>query len=152
MIYWIVAFCLGAIAVLQGGLNRQIAKDWGLSVAIFLNSSILLLIALAFGLICYFNSQNIPEVFQPKWNSTAWRTWYVIPAICGFSLVAGIPALIPKLGAVGVFLSIVVGQMAFSLLWDLKIEQLPLEPRRAVGVGLALIGLLISYWKNPFAS
>lgn len=151
MIYWLMSFFLGALAVLQGGLNRQISREWGLSAAIFLNSFILLFIALAFALICYFLPQSFPEGFTAKWSLAQWRWWFIVPAFCGFALVAGIPALIPKLGAVGVFLCIVVGQMTFSLLWDLKIEHIPLEPKRMYGLGLALLGLFISYWENPFS-
>lgn len=147
MIYWLLSFLLGAVAVLQGGLNRQIAREWGLSSAIFLNSIILLLIALSFVIACIFFPQMFPAAFVPRLNFSQWRWWYIIPAFCGFALVAGIPALIPKLGAAGVFLCIVVGQMIFSLIWDIKIENLPIDSRRLIGVGLAFIGLLISYWK-----
>lgn len=162
MIYWILSFSLGAIAVLQGGLNRQIAREWGLSVAIFMNAFLLLILATLFILVCYFYPQYFNQVFSPKvnfsepattghnsWQTflTQWRWWFMIPAFCGFALVSGIPALIPKLGAAGVFLCIVVGQMVFSLLWDLKIEAMPPDPKKLLGVALAFLGLMISYWK-----
>lgn len=151
MIYWLFSFFLGAIAVLQGGLNRQIASDIGLSTAIFLNSFILLIVACVFILVCQFFPQWVPEVFPPNWTMMHWRWWFAIPAFCGFLLIVGIPASIPKLGALGVFLCIVVGQMTFSLLWDLKVEHMPLDSRRLIGAALALLGLIVTYWKNPFS-
>lgn len=149
MVYFAISFCLGTLAVLQGGLNRQIAKDLGLSLAILLNSSILLFVALIFLFVCHRYPQVFPEGFAPRWSHQAWRWWYAIPAFCGFSLLTGIPALIPKLGAGGVFLCMMVGQMTFSLFWDLKIEELPLDPRRLIGLGLAFSGLIVAYWKSP---
>ncbi len=149
MLYWLMSFFLGAVAVLQGGLNRQITKDWGLATAIFLNSALLLLITFCFALVCHFYPQFFPDSFPPKFGSSSWRWWFVLPALCGFTLIAGIPFAIPKLGAAGVFLCIMLGQVTFSMIWDLKVEQIPLEPKRLIGISLAALGLIITYWKSP---
>lgn len=148
MVYWMISFLIGAVAVLQGGLNRKITLEWGLSSAVFLNSFILLIIALLFLWFCYAFPQLMPESFAPKVDKSTFKSWFLIPSVCGFLIIFFIPALIPKVGASSVFLFMVIGQLVFSLLWDIKVESLNIEPRRFLGLGIVIIGLLISYWKK----
>lgn len=134
---------LGAAAVVQGGLNRYVMADWGLSGAILFNTVVLLVIAMTFAAISHYFPQYLPEGTPLK--SAAYKWWFIVPGICGFLLVAGIPSAIPKIGASGVFLSIIAGQLFFSLLWDFKVEQMVIEPQRVIGVVLALIGVYLSF-------
>lgn len=148
MIYWLIPLFLGAGGVLQAGLNRQLARESGLSLAVLLNGALLTAVAALVALVSYRYPQLFPAYLPPRWEALALRWWLVVPALCGVALLIGIPALIPKLGATGVFLCIVVGQMLFSLLWDQQVERLPLDPRRIAGVGLALAGLLLASWRS----
>jgi uncharacterized membrane protein YdcZ (DUF606 family) len=138
MIYWIFSIALGFAAVIQAGLNRQISKDWGLSSAVLINSAIIMVIVTVYWLLTP----------HPKFQWDQLKLWYLVPALCGLCFVAGIPLLIPRLGAMPVFLCIVVGQLAFSLLWDTMIEGAPFEWRRLIGAGVALGGLLIATVKG----
>jgi len=72
--------------------------------------------------------------------------WYLLPGICGFALVMGIPWAIPRIGATRVFLFVVVGQMIASLVWDLIVEKKTPDIQRLVGAALAIGGLLVSSW------
>ncbi len=143
MAVWILTFLLGGAAVLQGGLNRHVMGAWGLSGAILFNTVVLFSIALIFAAVAHYYPQLVPEGSSLKANDFKW--WFVIPGMCGFLLVAMIPLAIPKIGASGVFLSIVVGQLFFSLLWDIKVEQIAIEPQRVVGILLALVGVVLSF-------
>ncbi|MGB0452929.1 MAG: DMT family transporter [Bacteriovoracaceae bacterium] len=148
MIYLILSFFIGAVTVLQGGVNRKITSEWGLSGAIFLNSFTLVFVAAFFVWICSYAPQLFPESFPAKFQKSTFRMWYLIPSVCGFIIICGIPALIPKVGASSVFLCIVIGQLFFSVLWDLKYEGLELTPQKYIGISVALLGLLITYWKK----
>jgi bacterial/archaeal transporter family-2 protein len=142
--YWLVSILLGAIAVLQAGLNRHLARDWGLSLALVLNCFVLLIAAIVlWGATAAF-PQYFPTEFEPRWGNASWRWWLLIPGLCGIALVAGIPAAIPKLGATSVFMCLVVGQLAFSLIWDAKVEHIPIDARRLIGVALAAAGLFFA--------
>lgn len=148
MVYWILSFCIGAVTVLQGGLNRKITTDWGLAGAVFLNSFLLIFLALVFVWITYTYPHLFPESFAPKFQRTSFRWWFVIPSFCGLLIICMIPALIPKVGASSVFLCMIIGQLTFSLLWDLKVENIEIESKRYLGLVFAFIGLVISYWKK----
>jgi len=146
MVYWILSFALGGCGVLQAGLNRQIGKQWGLSTAIVVNAGILMIVATAFWILCRRFPSSFPENFHSRIEGSVPKWWFCVPAVCGFALVAGLPSLIPKLGATGVFLGMVVGQMCFSLLWDRWVEGAAVDPRRVVGAALAMAGLVIGSW------
>ncbi len=146
MIYLLVSLSIGGLAVLQAGLNRQIASQMGLSTAVLINSVFLLLVTSLFWAICSFYPQLFPDSFRSQFSWEQLRWWQFIPALCGFALITGIPGLIPKLGAAGVFLCVVVGQLTFSFLWDLAIEQRPFETQRLIGILVAILGMAIANW------
>lgn len=148
MLYWIFSFFIGGISVLQGGLNRKVAESWGLSGAIFINSFIILIIAGLFLSLCVIFPQLFSPLFHLKYQGIQLKWWHAIPAFCGFTIVCGIPALIPKVGASSVFLFIILGQLIFSLLWDLKVENISITPQKYLGILIAFIGFVITYWKK----
>lgn len=131
---------IGMMAVLQGGLNRQIAGKYGLSTAFFINSLVFLIIATTY----WFMSASARagnETFKMEW-------WYIFPGIFGALLVFGIPWSIPQIGALRVFLCIVGGQMVMSLLWDSFIEKRPPDMQTIVGTLFAISGLAIANWQK----
>ena len=70
----------------------------------------------------------------------------IIPGICGFAVVIGIPWAIPQLGAAKVFVGIVAAQLLGSVLWDALFEDRTPTPLKIVGVVTTLIGVLIASW------
>ena len=148
MAYWFYSFLIGAVAVIQGGVNRKITTEWGLSGAIFLNSILVLLVAGLFVWVCQAYPSYFPQNFTAKFNSSTYRWWYLLPSICGFIIICAIPAFIPKIGASSVFLCMVIGQLIFSLLWDLKFENIAISSQKIIGISIAIIGLVVSYWKK----
>ena len=141
----LVSLVIGMLAVLQGGLNRQMAAKWGLATAILINCAILIFLAGA--LWFFFNRWFHPQWSLPRTQAFEWQWWYAVPALCGLSLILGIPWSIPQIGALRVFLCIVVGPMALSLIWDTYIEAIPLDPKRIVGAVFAIVGLVIASWR-----
>lgn len=148
MIYWLLSFLTGAVIVAQGGLNRKITTTWGLSGAILLTSILVLIFSGVFYWLCVAYPNMFPKSFNPKLDMGSFKWWYIIPSLCGFIIICAIPALIPTIGASNVFLCIVIGQLFFSVLWDLKFEMITPSPQKLIGIGIALLGILISYWKK----
>ncbi|MEQ1724003.1 MAG: DMT family transporter [Pseudobdellovibrio sp.] len=129
---------IGMMAVLQGGLNRQISGKYGLHVAFLINSLVFLVIA---GSYWFFSSRTATADFKMEW-------WYIFPGIFGAMLVFGIPWAIPQIGALRVFLCLVGGQMVMSLLWDSFIEKRPPDLQTLVGTMLTLSGLAVANWQK----
>ncbi len=127
---------LGFAAVLQAGMNRQIARDWGIGGATLLNAGVLFAVAFA---LCFLVTD-----LRPKFELQHLRWWFVVPGILGFCFVAGIPIAIAKIGATRVFVGLVAAQLAASLLWDFWMESMPISWPRVAGIALALLGVAIS--------
>ncbi len=133
-------FLLGVAAVLQGGLNRQISGTLGLPQAALFNTLVLLGAVGALLAWARLHPEALPPLFQLRPGWAQFRTWWVLPGLCGFALVAGIPWAISRLGAFPVFLGILGGQLVMSLAWDALVEHRPLTLIRLAGAGLALLG------------
>lgn len=134
-----VSIGIGLVTVLQAGLNRTVAAKWGLPAAIAINSFLLFLYSLAYWYFC----QRAGELsgFRFQW-------WYLVPPLCGLIIITGIPWAIPQIGALRVFLYLVVGQMVGSLAWDFFIEQLEMDAYRLTGAGLSIAGLIVANWRG----
>jgi transporter family-2 protein len=140
---------LGVAAVLQGGLNRQISGHWGLAAAALFNT--LVLLAAVGGLLVWsrLHPETLPAFFQLKGGLAQIRWWWVLPGLCGFALVAGIPWAISRLGAFPVFLGILGGQLVMSLAWDAFVERRPVTLVRLAGAGLAILGAWLVGRQSP---
>lgn len=133
---FLLPIALGFAVVLQGGLNRQIARDWGMGGAAVFNACVLFVFAWT---ICM-----IVADLKPKFAVQAFRWWFILPGILGFCLVAGIPIAIAKLGAVRVFIGLIAAQLIGSMLWDIFMESIPVSWPRVAGIALAFLGVVIS--------
>ena len=132
---------LGVMAVIQGGLNRQISGHWGLASATLFNSIVLLVASVALFALANWQPARLPDFFHMKGSFAAFHWWYLIPGLCGLALVAGIPFAINRLGAFSVFLGIVGGQLVMSLVWDALVEHRPVTLLRLAGAGMAMLSV-----------
>lgn len=137
-------FLVGALAVLQGNLNRLVAAKHGLAWAMALNTVVF---TLACGVLIAA-VRLVPSAFPAgfAWRPEGYRfaVWHLLPGLCGFALVAGIPFAIAHLGAVRVFVGVVVAQVVASVVWEAFIDGQRPTPTRLLGVGLALGGVLLA--------
>lgn len=131
---------LGFAAVLQGGLNRQIASAIGLSQAALLNSLVLMLATGGLVLWTRYQPQDLPPFFHLKPGLPGLSWWWLLPGLLGIGLVTGIPWAIARLGAFPVFLGILTGQLVLSVVWDAVVEQRPMTLVRLLGAALAMVG------------
>ena len=143
--FWLFIFpmFLGVAAVLQGGLNRQISDHIGLAGAVVINNIVLL----GFALILYAVSMQkpawLPDVFYNKASMLEFKWWYIFPGLMGYSLVAGVPWAISKIGALNLFVGLVGAQMVASILWDYYFENTPITMLRIFGAVLAFSGVFV---------
>jgi transporter family-2 protein len=129
---------LGAAAVLQASINRQIALRWGLAPAVLLNAAVLTVAAAAFYLLDRVQGAGS---FALRTSSPPgeFRWWWLLPGLFGFSLVALLPWAAHHIGFQRVFVALVAAQMATSVLWDLFVEKIPFSIPVAVAVVLAVV-------------
>lgn len=133
---FVLPFALGLVIVLQGGLNRLIARDWSLGSATALNATVLFIFACT---VC-----TLPGPLKARFDWGVWRWWYLIPGILGFCFVAGAPLAISRLGAVRMTIGLIAAQLIGGLLWDWYMEGLSITWPRLAGVALAFVGVVIS--------
>lgn len=99
---------LGLIVVLQAGLNKKIADQWGLTTTVLLNAVVFAVLAILFYVLALWKSDlflpNMKAAFDPK--TFSW--WYLIPGALGCVLVFGGPWAIFRWGAVHTFILIIL--------------------------------------------
>ncbi len=142
-LYLLIPLFIGAVAVLQGTLNREMANIMGLGSAILVNSILVLFLGGGIYALARFRPEWVPELFRGElvWDKMTW--WMVLPAIFGFCIIAGIPWAMSKLGASKVVVAMVVAQIVVSMLWDLLVDHKPLGWMRIVGGLLAIAGVVL---------
>ena len=133
----LVPLALGAAAVLQATLNRHVAAAWGLAPACVLNMLVALALAAVF-VGAALGGRIDGELGRASLQLASMRWWWIVPGILGFSLVAGLPWAVAKLGALPVFVAVVGAQMVTSLAWDAVAEGVSVTPTRILGGLLAV--------------
>ncbi len=147
MIATAMTIFLGFAAVLQGGLNRQIAMKWGITSAILLNCVVIFALSSIFFVMVKFFPQLFPTELRIKEFLGPFSWWFVLPGFFGLCLVAGIPLLIAEIGALRLFVGLVTGQIVGGFLWDLSQEGFSVTPARIGGAILAVVGLYLTSMK-----
>lgn len=132
---------LGLSVVIQGILNRKIGGAWGLSSAVFLNATIFFMASAGLLLVSKLGSGNLPELF--RWQNldlekSKW--WFLLPGLCGFFLVLGIPWSLEQIGLSKTFIVLIVSQVFFSLLIERFIFQNPVNSLKIIGAFIAIFG------------
>jgi uncharacterized membrane protein YdcZ (DUF606 family) len=135
---------IGAGVVVQAGLNRQIAGQWGLSAAVLLNGVILAVGALIIFGVAWRYPDFLPAEFAPSFATNFSPWWVILPGIIGLTLVLGGPWCIARWGAVHTFTVIISAQILASLVWDIKVENIPVSRERLIGVVITWVGVLLT--------
>ena len=131
---------IGAVAVLQATLNRQIAERWGMASAVLLNTSIAGVCSIA--LLGYCLSAGARTgLLRVTFDPASFRWWWLLPGVFGFSIVVGLPWAIGKAGALVTFVALVAAQMLTSALWDRYALNVPWDASRGLGAALAIVSV-----------
>ena len=135
---------IGLGVVVQAGLNRQIAGQWGLAASTLMNALVLTFGALVLFTVAARWPQLLPGGFALNFQSKFAPWWVIVPGLIGLGLVVGGPWCIARWGAVHTFTLIISAQLLASLVWDLKVEGLPISRERMVGVALTWAGVILA--------
>ena len=138
-----VPLLMGALGVLQNTINKKVADSIGLSLALLVNSFVLLAMGLILLLVGFY-SNALPELFRSKLSFDVLQWKYMVPGFFGFTIIATLPIAIQRAGATKVFIGIIVGQILVSLLWDYAVDSIPVHPLKLAGAFLALVGAVIA--------
>lgn len=132
---------IGCFSVLQAGLNREIARDWGLLSAVFFNSVVVLLGASGLLFWVWLQPQAFPRFFQLRSAElSAAQLWYFVPGLCGLAIVAGFPFAIGRAGALYASVFMIGAQLLTGLVWDRVAGALPITGMRLLGIALLVAG------------
>jgi transporter family-2 protein len=142
----LVPLVLGIMAVLQVTLNGRVAAHWGLAPAAVLNTIISLSLAIGFAAWCTFRGP-VSGLYRVHFDASMIRWWWLLPGCFGFSLVAGMPWAVEKLGALATFVALIGAQMIGSMLWDGWVEGTALTVPRVLGAAFAVAGVALTSWK-----
>lgn len=138
---YLIPIAVGIAGILQGGFNKGMSEPLGLAHGLLIGN----ILVLVYSLFLYFGvikfPDLFPEYFRVKAPLSSFKWWYIIPSICGFVIISGIPMGMVKLGAVKVTVLIVVAQMVTSILWDLTVEKLPINTMKSLGLVFSLIAV-----------
>ena len=144
----LVPFILGCLAVVQVALNKRIAASMGLTQAVILNAFVLLAVAVAFWLYARATRGDFGEWMSGSGGPGDFALWWIVPGLCGLTLVAGMPWAVQRIGALQTFVALVAAQMVFSLAWDYFVDGIPVNVPRVIGAGLAVAGAAITTLKT----
>lgn len=114
---FLLPMALGALVVFQGVMNRQIGEVKGLSFAVFMNAVVLVTVASTVLAGLFVWGQQAPDYLRPQLNPV-WRWWYILPGLMGFMLVFNVPISMRGLGAFPTIVSMLLGQLLCSFIWD----------------------------------
>jgi uncharacterized membrane protein YdcZ (DUF606 family) len=138
---FLVPAVLGVLAVIQAGLNRRVAAQWGLPTAVVLNGLVLTIGAVC--LVLYFVVRPESGLNEIRFEVKLFAPWFLLPGLIGLGLVFGGPWSIAHLGAVTTFILLISSQLLMSVIWDLKVENLEISNGRWLGIALAWLGALL---------
>jgi transporter family-2 protein len=143
----LIPIFLGVASILQGALNKNISNQIGLAQTAFIGNALVLLFSLAFLGLVYTQPQLFPQFFHIK-PIQSFKWWYLIPAFFGFCIVLGLPYAFYKIGAVQVTVFLISTQLIASALWDYKMDGIPLDTQKIIGMLLALASMIVLNFKR----
>jgi transporter family-2 protein len=141
----LVPVVLGAVAVVQGMLNRNLASSIGLGRAAAINGAVVATALAAVYVAVRAWPDRFPELFHTRAGTLPW--WVIAPGLCGGVVVLITPWAISRLGAAPVFIGVVAGQMWTSLALDAWLLGAPISWPRLLGAAMTMAGVVLASWK-----
>lgn len=141
--YYAIPLVLGVMVVLQGGMNRHLGSLWGLSTAVFLNAAVLFLLSALFYGMLRWSPESFPEFLRPRASETPPAWWYLIPGLCGFCMILGLPWAMHSIGAAKSFILLITAQICAGLVWDFAISGVSPSLWKLLGGAFTLLGSLL---------
>jgi uncharacterized membrane protein YdcZ (DUF606 family) len=139
-ISYLLPLLLGITVVAQATINKGMAGHFGLASAVALNAAVFFALSLGIYLIAKYTPALVPEIFRLKSTSGAWLWLYLLPGICGFTLVMGLPWSIELIGPSASFILLIASQVLVGLLIEFMQSGSTLSVAKLLGAGLVLLG------------
>ncbi len=139
----LAAVVTGAVVPFQAGANAVLGRALG-------HPLWATAVSLCVSLACIIPVMLLARVEPPTLSGlTHAPRWVWIGGIVGVVYVTGALILAPKLGAAGFIAAVIAGQMLASILIDhwglIGFPVRPVSPSRLLGLGLILLGLLMTH-------
>lgn len=141
---YIIPLAVGAAGIIQGGLNKAMSQNMGLTMALFIGNALVVVYSVFLYILATKSPESVSDLFKLRESAIDFKWWYIIPSICGFLIITGIPFGISKIGAVKVTVLIVAGQMVSSIFWDIFVEKLPLNTMKGLGVLFSILSIFFT--------
>ena len=141
---YLIPLAVGAAGIIQGGLNKNMSQNMGLTMALLIGNTLVVLYSVFLYIVASKSPTSVSEIFQLKGAIGSFKWWYVIPSLCGFLIIAGIPFGISKIGAVKAVVLITAGQMTTSILWDIFVEKIPLNTMKGLGIFFSILSVFFT--------
>ena len=141
------AVAVGISIVGQAGLNREISIIRGLAGTLLWNCTLTFLISLLIWGLVVLKPSLFPEFVRVQPGADFWNAFngkQVLAALCGITIIYGIPLVMSHIGALKAFSLIIATQLISAMAWDAFREGLPVSFQRIVGAAVAFIGALIA--------
>lgn len=138
---FLIPIAVGIAGILQGGFNLKMSTPLGLVHSVFIGNILVLLYSIVFYFIVSKSPENFPDFFRIKAPLTSFKWWYIVPSLCAFIIILGIPIGISRLGAIKVTVLIVVAQMMTSIFWDVFVDKVPMNAMKSLGLAFSLVAV-----------
>ena len=143
MIGFLIALLSGALMSIQGVFNTQVTKESSIWVANTFVQFTALCVCLAAWLITDRSSLLAPLKVEPK--------YMLLGGVIGTFITYTVIKSMEMLGPARAVMLIVIAQLIVAYLIEVfglfQVDKQPWEWRKALGMGLAIVGIVIFKWK-----
>lgn len=138
----LIALLSGALMSIQGVFNTQVTKATSVWVANIFVQFTALLVCLAAWLITDRSSLEALEKVEPKYMLLGGA----IGAFITYTVIKGMEALGPAKAVMLIVISQLILAYVIEVFGLFGVEKQPLELRRVIGMGIAIVGVVIFKW------
>lgn len=143
-LFYLLPLFLGLTVVTQGTLNRRVSADWGLASTVFLNATVFFVVSLLLIIALQVSPQLFPDYLKiQSFDLAKFKLWFLIPGLCGFFLVLGVPWSLQVNGPSKTFILLIVAQIVLSLIVEKFFFAGNPSVMKIFGAVIAMVGAVI---------
>lgn len=143
MLGWLIALISGALMSIQGVFNTQVTKTSGIWVANAFVQFTALLVCIAGWLLTDRSSFGTLMKVEPKYMLLGGA----IGAFITYTVIKGMEMLGPARAVMLIVVAQLLVAYMIELLGWFGVEKQPLELRKVIGMGVAIVGIVVFKWK-----
>ena len=143
MLGWLIALISGALMSIQGVFNTQVTKTSGIWVANAFVQFTALLVCICGWLLTDRSSFGTLLKVEPKYMLLGGA----IGAFITYTVIKGMEVLGPARAVMLIVVAQLLVAYVIELLGWFGVEKQPLEIRKVIGMGVAIVGIVVFKWK-----